>query len=458
MFYQEHGKQFRWKHLENRRQVALEEEDKEAFKKISEIFQREHQRNFWCKLNYVTGKKKTRSAMSIQVKGQDGAIMERTTQDAVEQTIFSEIHEKRYTLAGETPICNGNLFQDFGYTAMTPALRTVLDGTYVLLPSSDAATSELFAGISNIRCLVPANLVSITITPSQWKQYWKVVKEETSSSESGIHFGHYIVGSKSDIISHYHAARVLVTLAHAILLERWSCGLTVMLEKTLGVTLVTKLWAILLMEGNFNATNKIVYGTRMLENARKHQLMPDEIFCKRNRMADNGTLCKMLFYDITRQARAPAAITLVDASNCYDRIAHAMASLVFQAFRVPTTTIESMLGAIENMKFFLQKGFGDSKSFAGGGISIKSQGLCQGNGAAPTGWAVISICILRAHGKKGHGTKFLCPIIKLQNHLSAILYVDDTNILHIDLTKDERVKDVCVCVSGLRLQMGYCNA
>jgi hypothetical protein len=261
-------------------------------------------------------------------------------------------------------------------------------------------------------------------------------------SESRIHFGHYIVGSKSDIISHHHAACMSVTLAHTILLERWSRRLTVMLEKTLGVTLVTKLWAILLMEGDFNATNKIVYGTRMLENACKHQLTPEEIFSKRNRIANDGTLCKMLFYDITRQACVPAPIALVDASNCYDRIAHAMASLVFQAFGVPTTAIESMLGAIENMKFFLQMGFGDSKSFAGGGISIKSQGLCQGNGAAPTGWAVISICILRAHGKKGHGAKFLCPITKLQNHLSAILYVDDTDILHIDLTKDERVKDV----------------
>jgi hypothetical protein len=30
-------------HLENRRQIALEEEDKEAFKKISAIIQREHQ-------------------------------------------------------------------------------------------------------------------------------------------------------------------------------------------------------------------------------------------------------------------------------------------------------------------------------------------------------------------------------------------------------------------------------
>ncbi len=92
------------------------------------------------------------------------------------------------------------------------------------------------------------------------KQYWKIVNEETSSSESGIHFGHYIVGCRSEIISHYHAARVTVVIAHAIQSEQWSRGLSVMLEKTWGVTLVTKLRAILLMEADFNATNKIVYG------------------------------------------------------------------------------------------------------------------------------------------------------------------------------------------------------
>jgi hypothetical protein len=54
-----------------------------------------------------------------------------------------------------------------------------------------------------------------------------------------------------------------------------------MLEKTLGVTLVTKLRAILLMEGNFNAANKIVYGTQMLDNARRYRLMPEEIFSEK---------------------------------------------------------------------------------------------------------------------------------------------------------------------------------
>ncbi len=170
-----------------------------------------------------------------------------------------------------------------------------------------------------------------------------------------------------DIIAYYHAARVTVTLAHAIQLERWSRGLSVMLEKTLGVTLVMKLRAVLLMEAKFNATNKILYGNRMMNNARKYNLMPEETFSEKKRKADNGTLCKTLFYDITRQARVPAAIASTDASNCYNRIAHAIAALVFQAFGVPTTAIKTMLGAIENMKFYLRTGFGDSKSFAVGG-------------------------------------------------------------------------------------------
>jgi hypothetical protein len=98
--YQEHGERFRRHHLENRKRIALEQEDEEAFHKISAIIQREQQQKFWRKLNYVAGKKKNHSATSIQVKGPDGIIMERTTQETVKQTIFLEIHEKRYPLHG----------------------------------------------------------------------------------------------------------------------------------------------------------------------------------------------------------------------------------------------------------------------------------------------------------------------------------------------------------------------
>jgi hypothetical protein len=139
------------------------------------------------------------------------------------------------------------------------------------------------------------------------------------------------------------------------------------------------------MEVDFNALNKIMYRVRMMKNVCNYCLMPEEIYSKKNQMADNRMLTKTLFYDVTRQARVLAAIASIDASNCYDRIAHAMVSLVFQAFGVPASAIESMLSKIENMKFFLRTGFGDLTKFAGGGIRIKMQGLTQWNGASPAG-------------------------------------------------------------------------
>ncbi len=194
------------KHLANQLKIAQEKEDEEAIIKIGAIIQHKQQRSFWWKLNFVTGKKQTRSATLVQVEDKSGAILEHMTKDLAEESIFSEVHNKRYTMAGEAPICKGDLFKDFRYVANTPALKAVLDGTYVVPQDSDSATHKLFAEIVAIQRIIPRNLVVIYIFPEQWKAYWKIVNEETLSSESGIHFGHYIVGCKLDIIEHYHAA------------------------------------------------------------------------------------------------------------------------------------------------------------------------------------------------------------------------------------------------------------
>ncbi len=77
--------------------------------------------------------------------------------------------------------------------------------------------------------------------------------------------------------------------------------------------------------------------------------------------------------------------------------------------------------------------------FAGSTIEVKTQGLGQGNGASPAGWCVISIMILQAHGAKGHGTHFIAPLSQVRSSLSAILYVDDTDLLHLNMDGDRTV-------------------
>ena len=202
-----------------------------------------------------------------------------------------------------------------------------------------------------------------------------------------------------------------------------------MLQKLFGCSLITKLRSILQMEADFNAANKRVYSIKMLQKARQHRLMSEEVFSERNKM--------VLMYDIIRQTRRSAGIASVDADNCYDRIAHAIASLVFQAFGVPLSATESMLTTIQEMKFFLRTGFGDSTDFANSKLEIKTQGLCQGNGASPAGWAVVSICIINAHKRKGHGAHFICPITKLTSHIAGVIYIDDTDLIHFRMDEDQ---------------------
>ena len=134
-----------------------------------------------------------------------------------------------------------------------------------------------------------------------------------------------------------------------------------MLEKMFGCSLVTKLCSILLMEADFKFANKTIYGGRMLDNVRKYNLMPEEIFSEQNRMADDGILAKVLFYDIKRQLRVSSGISSVYAANCYNRIYHVFASLVFQSFGVPEKAIETVLTAIEEMKYFLSTAYRDSE-------------------------------------------------------------------------------------------------
>jgi hypothetical protein len=119
-----------------------------------------------------------------------------------------------------------------------------------------------------------------------------------------------------------------------------------------------------------------------------------------------------------------------------------MASLIFQSFGVESTAVSAMLETIQEMKFFLQTAYGDSKTFAGSSIEIKMQGLGQGNGASPVRWCVISIVILRAHGAKGHDAQFIAPMSLVRRSLLAILYVNDTDLLHINMDVEESMAEV----------------
>jgi hypothetical protein len=127
-----------------------------------------------------------------------------------------------------------------------------------------------------------------------------------------------------------------------------------MLEKIPGCQLINKLRSILLMEADFNSINKILFGICMLNMVWLYGFMPDEIFSERNCTAEEGTLSKVLFYDVVQQNRSASGISSVVLDNCYDRVSHAIASLIFCSFGVSKETTGAMLKMIQEMIFFSQ--------------------------------------------------------------------------------------------------------
>lgn len=94
-----------------------------------------------------------------------------------------------------------------------------------------------------------------------------------------------------------------------------------------------------------------------------------------------------------------------------------------------------MLGAIQDMKYYLRTAYGDSRNCRGAKFELKFQGLC-------CSWTVISITMLNAHKRKGHGAVFQCPITKEPLDLAAILYVDDCDLLHVAMTRNDSAQQV----------------
>ena len=431
----------RRRHLHAKCEEAAERGDSETVKQILALIKREKERAFWGRIRFAFGKKQGRSVSTVQVEDAGGNITEHSGQREVQAAIFSEIHQKRFFLAEQAPICNGWLRDAFGYTATSPVAKAILNGSYTYPHDFDQATKELCMACARIRQSIPKNSVPSDISQHQWSRRWRKAKEDTSSSVSGLHFGHYKASALHPELAKFHALKASLVMKRGMVLERWGNGLSVMLEKLFGCTMVSKLRSILLMEADFNFTNKSIFGSRMMGNARKYNMIPEEIFSEKNKTADDGTLAKILFFDIARQSRRPAGVASVDADNCFDRIAHAMASLCFQAFGVNKLAAQAMLRTIQDMKFFLRTAFGDSKTYSGATIEMKTQGLCQGNGAAPAGWAVVSVVILDAHKQHRHGAHFRCPITKGTGELAAILFVDDTDLLHMNMERLEHLEE-----------------
>ena len=420
--------------LSRKLEDAMLKHDETEAKRTKEMLRRESQSKTWGSIQRVTKPNRAGAVTFVDEKAADGTITRHASKGTVEQAIAEEILP-RFSRASNAPICQGALFGLLGYGANSETAIEILEGRFTPPEGTDGPTLLLLDEIARIWSEMEGGNVNIVVTKDDFQYFWKRMNERTASSYSKLHIGHYKSAAYSEELSQIHALKLSLISQTGSAPERWARGLSVMLEKIAGVALVTKLRAILLMEADFNYHNKLIFGKRMLDLARNHDLVPEEIYSEKGKTAEDAILHQVLAYDIARQKRAPFIVASVDAAQCYDRIAHAMAALTLRASKVPDSSVHCMLQPIRDMEFYIRTGFGESSGYVGGKEVIK-QGGCQGNGAAPPTWQQIATTMIRAQHRAGHGVTVKCPISKKSCRKVGILYVDDTN-LWAGLTPDD---------------------
>jgi len=402
--------------------------DKVKYKEILRVIEREEQRTIWRSIRRVTNDPQLGAITFVQRQTPDGIIniYEREAMCAEIQTIT----ENRFELAESAPVTSSSLATSVGFLGNTEFAMELMKGNEPIPPDIDEHTKivieemqRLWASESHER------FRAFSISKEDYRHFWRRVNESTSSSISGLHFGIYKAATHSDKITSYLADKISVVGSYGCTPTRWACGLQVMLEKVAGVALVNKLRAILLMEADYNFFNKWVFGHMAINRLYEEGYIPEEQYSQRESTAEDARLDSRLTMDISRQLRIPFANVSVDADKCYDRINHIIMSLALLSLVGVSGLVTALLHPIQTMRFYQRTAWGDSSTFMGGRTNINPlQGLCQGNGAAPACWLIISSILMHCYRRQGFGSAILSPMSLALIHFLGEMYVDDTDL------------------------------
>ena len=99
-----------------------------------------------------------------------------------------------------------------------------------------------------------------------------------------------------------------------------------------------------------------------------------------------------------------------------------------------------MLGTMQCMTHFICTTFGDSKCSYGGHKDIPFQGTCQGNGASPAIWLLISIYLILLMKEEGHVSNIQSPMPGIVLTLVEFLFVDDTDLVVLGGNTEDEIE------------------
>lgn len=326
------------------------------------------------------------------------------------------------------------------------------------------------------------------ISFEEFKKALRQWNENTSTSPSGQHLGHYKClldvdhcDNQYDEVYKDPQENILKVYYHLIIsalntgssLARWQNCTTAMIEKQPGCSRINKLRVIHLYEADYNIILKIIWARKLVWHAHDNEMLNMGQAGSRPGMnAINVVVIqKDQKYSFSRLTKTNLATMDNDAKSCYDRIIVNLSMITSQYFGISKKTALVQAKTLHKMQYRLRTAMGNSKKTYQHSPNTPIHGTGQGSCSSPSIWLMISSILMDCLSELSGGMIMIDVIDEktIQQWIDGfvddtslfsniLLSTDDSNIHHLtqQLQQDMIYWKELLKASGGKLELTKC--
>ena len=341
-----------------------------------------------------------------------------------------------------TPPGSQSFRREFGLLADTNAADSVLQGTYTAPDDLDAHVAMMLTYLKRPEAV---EVFDPWVSQHEVQGACRSLRERTSSSPHGGHFGHFIAMGEDGFLSEYLSLLLSIPLMAGLSPPQYRKITACFLQKKPNEFRINKMRTIWLQDSFFSITQRIL-ARRTYSQAERHGLMaPEDYGGRKGKSALMQAINVRITMDLVLQAKKDAVIRGIDYSNCFDRMAHSMTILKLRQVGHQIHPLICRFTTVQNLEVTIRTAFRDAQIHGDNDIYVVPihepyQGSLQGGADSMVNWTVVSSHIIDMMRRRGHGVAFKCCISGNTTRYVGCHFVDDAT--QIDCPEDLVANDV----------------
>jgi hypothetical protein len=267
------------------------------------------------------------------------------------------------------------------------------------------------------------------IIPDNYRSTYQVANENTSSSPSGRHIGHYKAILRDPSLVQLHSQMMSLPFQVGFAPQRWTTVTDIMLEKEVNNPCCHRLCILALFESDLNHAKRIIIGRHLLHHMNDKGMLPAmQHGSVPGKHCLSAVLKKVFSHDYIRLTKTTGAFIENDAIGCYDRLVNNLVLMLMVKLGLPKSVAACIGDLWDNVVHLIKTIYG---IFAVSYSSTATQPLYgpgQGSTCGPLFWLLYYWVIVKSLDPLIIAAKFVSACKAIIIEITGVSFVDDSSL------------------------------